>query len=70
MEVAASEKSLLRMLCRRLDMPTVLEPFPMGETCCREAASVDFWIGVGGEGGPPMNEEVLETMVVWAKEGQ
>ena len=69
-DVAASEMFLLRMLCRRLDMLAVLGSFPMGEELCCEVESADFWVGVEGEGGPPMTVEALETTVVWAKEGQ
>ena len=60
-DVAASEMFLLRMLCRRLDMLTVLGSFPMDEELCCE---------VEGEGGPPMTVEALETKVVWATGGQ
>ena len=69
-DVAASEMFLLRMLCRRLDMLTVLGSFPMDEEVCCEVESVDLWVAVGGEGGPPMTVEATETKVVWAKGGQ
>ena len=69
-DVAASEMFLLTMLCRRLDMPTVLGSVPMDEELCCEVESVDFWVGVEGEDGPPRTVEALETTVVWAKEGQ
>ena len=68
--VAASEMFLLRMLCWRLDMPTVLGSLPMDEELCCEVESVDFWIVVEGEGGPPMTVEALGTKVVWATGGQ
>ena len=51
-DVAASEMFLLRMLCRRLDMLTVLGSFPMDEKLCCEVESVDLWVAVEGEGGP------------------
>ena len=65
-DVAASEMFLLRMLCRRLDMLTVLGSFPMDEELYCEVESVDLWVAVEGEGGPPRTVEALETRVVWA----
>lgn len=69
-DVAASEMFLLRMLCWRLDMPTVLGSFPMDEELCCEVESVGFWVVVEREGGPPMTVEALGTMVVWTTGGQ
>ena len=60
-EVAASEMLLLRMVPRRLDMPTVLASFPLGE---RPRCDVDFWSWTEYEDGPSMREVALETMVV------
>ena len=45
-DVAASEMFLLRMLCRRLDMLTVLGSFPMDEELCSEVESADLWVAV------------------------
>lgn len=63
-EVAASEMLLLRMLSRRLDMPTVLVSFPVGERPCCEAELADFWGWAESEDGPSVSEVALETMVV------
>ena len=49
-DVAASEMFLLRTLCRRLDMLTVLWSLPMDEELCCEVESVDLWVAVEGEG--------------------
>lgn len=69
-DVAASEMFLLRMLCWRLDMRTVLGSFPMDEELCCEVESVGFWVVVEREGGPPMTVEALGTTVVWTTGGQ
>ena len=63
-EVAASEMLLLRMVSRRLDMPTVLASFPVGERPCCDAELADFWSWAEYEDGPSMREVALETMVV------
>ena len=69
-DVAASEMFLLRMLCRRLDMLTVLGSFPMDEELCCEVESVGFWVVVERKRGPPMTVEALGTTVVWTTGGQ
>ena len=35
----------------------------MDEELCCEVESVDLWVAVEGEGGPPMTVEALETKV-------
>ena len=69
-DVAASEMFFLRMLCQGLDMLTVLGSFPIDEELRCEVESVDLWVAVEGEGGPPRTVEALETRVVWATGGQ
>lgn len=65
-EVADSEMFLLRMLYWRLDMPSVLASFPQWVKNCAVKRFLDW----GRRRGLFTNEEVLETMVLWAKEGQ